>query len=114
MRSLAREPFIDFYGVGSHLQYKVQFVWMNQEDEKEVGDFLSSYKFPSLIWKVLSLPKNGDGDWFSLQETAMSNAWYEVLSVLHLMAMLLHSKANLLLLPRSSSDGHQQKVSDGK
>ncbi|CAK8540973.1 unnamed protein product [Lathyrus sativus] len=65
---------------GSHLQYKVQFVWMNQEDEKE--------------------------------ETAMSNAWYEVLSVLHLMAMLLHSKANLLLLPRSSSDGHQQKVSD--
>ncbi|KAK2367380.1 hypothetical protein P8452_51394 [Trifolium repens] len=65
---------------GSHLQYKVQFVWMNQEDDKE--------------------------------ETTMSNAWYEVLSVLHLMAMLLLSRANLLLLPRSSSDGHQQKVSD--
>ncbi|MCI81003.1 hypothetical protein A2U01_0102275, partial [Trifolium medium] len=47
-------------------------------------------------------------------ETTMSNAWYEVLSVLHLMAMLLLSRANLLLLPRSSSDGHQQKVSDGK
>ncbi|XP_020221801.1 uncharacterized protein LOC109804396 [Cajanus cajan] len=66
---------------GSHLQYKVQFVWVNQEDDKE--------------------------------ETSMSNAWYEVLSVLHLMAMLSLSQANLLLLPRSSSnDGHQPKVSE--
>ncbi|XP_004512802.1 uncharacterized protein [Cicer arietinum] len=65
---------------GSHLQYKVQFIWVNQEDDKE--------------------------------ETATSNAWYEVLSVLHLMSMLLLSQANLLLLPRSSSDGHQHKVSD--
>lgn len=63
----------------SHLQYKVQFVWMNQEDEAE--------------------------------ETAMSNAWYEVLSVLHLMATLLLSQANLLLLPRTSTDG-QPKVSE--
>ena len=44
----------------------------------------------------------------------MSNAWYEVLSVLHLMAMLSLSQANLLLLPRSSSsDGHLPKVSEG-
>jgi len=28
---------IYLYGVGSHLQYKVQFVWMNQEDDKEVA-----------------------------------------------------------------------------
>lgn len=54
------------------------------------------------------------GDRNFLQETATSNAWYEVLSVLHLMSMLLLSQANLLLLPRSSSDGHQHKVSDGK
>ncbi|WJX12675.1 hypothetical protein P8452_03145 [Trifolium repens] len=65
---------------GSHLQYKVQFVWVNQEDEAE--------------------------------ETAMSNAWYEVLSVLHLMATLLLSQANLLLLPRISTDGYQPKVSE--
>ncbi|GLU18492.1 hypothetical protein SLE2022_347890 [Rubroshorea leprosula] len=65
---------------GSHLQYKVQFVWVNQEDEAE--------------------------------ETAMSNAWYEVLCVLHLMAMLSLSRANLLLLPRTSTDGHQPKVSE--
>ncbi|XP_030975343.1 uncharacterized protein LOC115995064 [Quercus lobata] len=47
---------------GSHLQYKVQFEWVNQEDDAE--------------------------------ETGMSNAWYEVLSVLHLMAMLSLSQAN--------------------
>ena len=44
----------------------------------------------------------------------MSNAWYEVLSVLHLMAMLSLSQANLLLLPRISADGYQPKVSDGR
>ncbi|KAJ4713705.1 BRO1 domain containing protein [Melia azedarach] len=65
---------------GNHLQHKVQFVWINQEDEAE--------------------------------ETAISNAWYEVLSVLHLMAMLSVSQANLLLLPRTSADGHQPKVSE--
>ncbi|KAL5746984.1 hypothetical protein ACOSP7_023972 [Xanthoceras sorbifolium] len=65
---------------GSHLLHKVQFVWINQEDEAE--------------------------------ETAISNGWYEVLSVLHLMAMLSLSQANLLLLPRTSADGYQPKVSE--
>ncbi|CAN1354660.1 hypothetical protein LINPERPRIM_LOCUS43481, partial [Linum perenne] len=46
------------------------------------------------------------------EETAMSNAWYEILSVLHLMAVLSLSQANLLLLPRTSSDGYQPKVSE--
>ncbi|KAL0007926.1 hypothetical protein SO802_009428 [Lithocarpus litseifolius] len=66
---------------GSHLQYKVQFIWVNQEDDAE--------------------------------ETGMSNAWFEVLSVLHLMGMLSLSQANLLLLPRTSADGYQPKVSEG-
>lgn len=65
---------------GSLLQHKVQFVWINQEDEAE--------------------------------ETTLSNAWYEVLSLLHLMAMLSLSQANLLLLPRTSADGYQPKVSE--
>ncbi|KAK6123646.1 hypothetical protein DH2020_042615 [Rehmannia glutinosa] len=65
---------------GSPLQHKVQFVWINQEDEVE--------------------------------ETAMYSAWYEVLSVLHLMATLSLSQANLLLLPRTSIDGYQPKVSE--
>lgn len=43
----------------------------------------------------------------------MSNAWYEVLSVLHLMASLSLSQANLLLLPRTSADGYQPKISEG-
>ncbi|XP_058090249.1 uncharacterized protein LOC131236808 isoform X2 [Magnolia sinica] len=46
------------------------------------------------------------------EETAISNAWYEVLSVLHLMAMLSLSQANLLLLPKTSTDGCQPKVSE--
>ncbi|XP_074302024.1 uncharacterized protein LOC141633456 isoform X2 [Silene latifolia] len=46
------------------------------------------------------------------EETVMTNAWYEVLSVLHLMAMLSLSQANLLLLPRISTDGYQPKVTD--
>ncbi|GAV77796.1 BRO1 domain-containing protein [Cephalotus follicularis] len=65
---------------GSHLQHKVQFVWVNQEDDAE--------------------------------ETTICNAWYEVLSVLHLMAMLSLSQANLLLLSRTSADGYQPKVSE--
>ncbi|KAG5536028.1 hypothetical protein RHGRI_023727 [Rhododendron griersonianum] len=65
---------------GSPLQQKVQFVWVNQEDDAE--------------------------------ETAMSNAWYEVLSVLHLMASLSLSQANLVLLPRTSADGYQPKISE--
>ncbi|GAB2225448.1 hypothetical protein Droror1_Dr00006240 [Drosera rotundifolia] len=43
-----------------------------------------------------------------LEETSMFSAWYEVLSIIHLMALLSLSKANLLLLPKM----HQAKVSD--
>ncbi|KAK9062844.1 hypothetical protein SSX86_020034 [Deinandra increscens subsp. villosa] len=65
---------------GSLLQQKVQFTWINQEDE--------------------------------LEEVGMYSAWYEVLSVLHLMAALSLSQANLLLLPRTSTDGYLPKVSE--
>lgn len=46
------------------------------------------------------------------EETAMSNCWYEVLSVVHLMATVSLSRANLLLLPKTSTDGYQPKVSE--
>ncbi|KAF5803642.1 putative BRO1 domain-containing protein BROX [Helianthus annuus] len=65
---------------GSPLQHKVQYTWINQEDESE--------------------------------EVGMYSAWYEVLSVLHLMAALSLSQANLLLLPRTSTDGYLPKVSE--
>ncbi|KAF8407412.1 hypothetical protein HHK36_006543 [Tetracentron sinense] len=44
------------------------------------------------------------------EETAISNSWYEVLSVLHLMALLSLSQANILLIPKTSADGYQPKV----
>lgn len=47
------------------------------------------------------------------QETAMADAWYEVLSVLHLMAMVCLLQANTLLLPRSYGDGYAPRVSEG-
>jgi hypothetical protein len=43
----------------------------------------------------------------------MADAWYEVLSVLHLMAMVCFLQANSLLLPRSYSDGYGPGVSEG-
>ncbi|KAB2091303.1 hypothetical protein ERO13_A03G167700v2 [Gossypium hirsutum] len=42
-----------------------------------------------------------------VEETTMSDSWYEVLSVLHLMAVLLLSQANLLLLPNKFTSGYQ-------
>ncbi|XWS63259.1 hypothetical protein CRYUN_Cryun06bG0079800 [Craigia yunnanensis] len=45
-----------------------------------------------------------------VEETTMSDSWYEVLSVLHSMAILSLSQANLLLLPNKSADAYQPKV----
>lgn len=46
------------------------------------------------------------------EETSMEDAWYEVLSVLHLMAMVCFLQANSLLLPRSYGDGYGPRVSE--
>ncbi|KAL6912303.1 hypothetical protein ACP4OV_001108 [Aristida adscensionis] len=46
------------------------------------------------------------------EETALPSAWYEILSVLHMMAMLRLSQANTLLLPKSSLEGYHAKVSE--
>ncbi|CAA6673391.1 unnamed protein product [Spirodela intermedia] len=46
------------------------------------------------------------------EETAMANAWYEVLSVLHLMAMLCLLEANRLLLPRPGDDQNRRTSID--
>ncbi|WCJ38968.1 Endosomal targeting BRO1-like domain-containing protein [Euphorbia peplus] len=46
------------------------------------------------------------------EETTMSSSWYEVLSVLHLMAVLSLSQANLLLLPITANDAHLSKLSE--
>ncbi|CAO2190338.1 unnamed protein product [Urochloa humidicola] len=49
---------------------------------------------------------------YSLQETAVADASYEVLSVLHLMAMVCLLQANTLLLPRSYGDRYTPRVSE--
>uniref|UniRef100_A0A453S2S2 Uncharacterized protein n=1 Tax=Aegilops tauschii subsp. strangulata TaxID=200361 RepID=A0A453S2S2_AEGTS len=43
------------------------------------------------------------------EETALPSAWYEVPSVLHMMAMLRLSRANSLLLPKTSLEGYHAK-----
>ncbi|KAE8668291.1 Endosomal targeting BRO1-like domain-containing protein isoform 2 [Hibiscus syriacus] len=43
-----------------------------------------------------------------MQETTMSDSWYKELSVLHLMAVLLFSLANSLLLPNKPTGGYQK------
>lgn len=48
-----------------------------------------------------------------MQETCISDAWYEVLSVLQLMAILSLSEVNLLFLPRMTAEGRQATVSEG-
>ncbi|KAF8692943.1 hypothetical protein HU200_039305 [Digitaria exilis] len=46
------------------------------------------------------------------EETSMADPWYEVLSVLHLMAMVCFLQANTLLHPRSYADGQGPRVSE--
>ncbi|KQJ88458.1 uncharacterized protein LOC100839641 [Brachypodium distachyon] len=46
------------------------------------------------------------------QECVLASAWYEVLSVVHMMAMLALFEANLLLIPRNVQDGSERKVSE--
>ncbi|WVZ74483.1 hypothetical protein U9M48_022662 [Paspalum notatum var. saurae] len=46
------------------------------------------------------------------EETSMADPWYEVLSVLHLMAMVCFLQANILLLPRSYGEDHGPRVSE--
>ncbi|XP_020246818.1 uncharacterized protein LOC109824600 isoform X1 [Asparagus officinalis] len=46
------------------------------------------------------------------EETCIDSAWYEVLSVVHLMATLSMLQANLMLLPNKSSDECERVVSE--
>jgi hypothetical protein len=50
---------------------------------------------------------------FSISGDAILDAWYEVLSVLRLMAMVCLLQASTLLLHRSYGDGYAPRVSEG-
>ena len=43
----------------------------------------------------------------------IADARYELLSLLHLLAMLALSEANFLLTPRPHMDGYPTRISDG-
>ncbi|KAL4192085.1 hypothetical protein AMTRI_Chr06g170490 [Amborella trichopoda] len=47
------------------------------------------------------------------QETSIESTWYELLSVLHLMAMVSLSQANQILIPEDPIDASERKVSEG-
>ncbi|GJN04789.1 hypothetical protein PR202_ga22361 [Eleusine coracana subsp. coracana] len=61
--------------------------------------FESSVQFR---WKTL------DDD----KECCLGSAWYEVLSVVHMMAMLALFEANLILIPKNGQAGGERKVSE--
>ncbi|KAL5213717.1 hypothetical protein ABZP36_002869 [Zizania latifolia] len=44
------------------------------------------------------------------QECCVSSAWYEVLSVVHMLAMLALFEANLMLIPKNDQVGSEMKV----
>ena len=51
---------------------------------------------------------------FRIQECCLASAWYEVLSVVHMMAMLALFEANLTLIPKNNGQvGGERKVSEG-
>lgn len=50
---------------------------------------------------------------FRIQECCLASAWYEVLSVVHMMAMLALFEANLTLIPKNAQAGSERKVSEG-
>jgi len=50
---------------------------------------------------------------FRIQECCLASAWYEVLSVVHMMAMLALFEANLTLIPKNGQVGGERKVSEG-
>lgn len=71
-----------------------------------LGLIIKEHNLESLVefkWRMLG----EDGE-----ETCLASAWYEVLSVVHLMAMLSLLQANLMLVPKQSSDEGERKISE--
>jgi hypothetical protein len=70
-----------------------------------VRELAAIFVTPNRLCKFSSL--------FSILGDTISDAWYEVLSMLHLMAMVCLPQANTLLLPRSYGDGYAPRASEG-
>lgn len=48
-----------------------------------------------------------------VKEPPIADSWYELLSVLHMMAMVSLSAANRILIPKDQGDAYERKVSEG-
>ena len=48
-----------------------------------------------------------------MQEISIANSWFELLSVIHLMAMLTMSEADSLMIPKDHSGSGIRTVSSG-
>ncbi|KAG1370183.1 hypothetical protein COCNU_15G005490 [Cocos nucifera] len=93
--SLAEETYLASVPTVSELQRAL---------EEYVPVLLGLTKKVEFKWKSL-----GDDD----QEACLASAWYELLSVVHMMAMLSLLEANLMLVPKDSLDECERKVSEG-
>ena len=50
---------------------------------------------------------------WDVQETCIANAWFELLSVVHMMAMLTLSEADTLMIPKDYSGSGYRVISTG-
>jgi len=105
---------LSLIGTESRLESSVQFRWKTLDDD-QVRVWHLCY-FIALEWREYYL--DAFTDWitrglFLIQECCLASAWYEVLSVVHMMAMLALFEANLLLIPKNSQVGGERKVSEG-
>ncbi|KAL5204850.1 hypothetical protein ABZP36_009721 [Zizania latifolia] len=93
-------------------------VWfINPQELQELQHALEEY-LPvvlGLTTKESRLEASVEFRWKTLddeQECCVSSAWYEVLSVVHMMAMLALFETNLMLIPKNGQVGGERKVSE--
>lgn len=90
----------------------IEFKWRNLENGRQVR------LAPSFIHYILLSKKMRSCNWVTynkhgVQETCIANLWFELLSVVHLMAMLTLSEADSLMIPKDHSGSGSRVVSSG-
>ncbi|CAK9215775.1 unnamed protein product [Sphagnum troendelagicum] len=92
------------------------------DDEQGVGDLAKALEgyLPLLMGLTTGGEKLSSGfrfEWTNVEdekkETALSSAYYELLSVLHLLGMLAMQDANLMLTPTLEIDDYKSKIFEG-
>lgn len=91
------------------LEGLIDFKWKHLEDGKQVWPSSNSFFFTFII---------GNFSFFNMvkstwQDSSVANTWFEVLSAVHLMAMLTLSEADSMMIPKNSSGSGFRVVSSG-